>query len=344
MYCRNIMQAKIINDQNTWDEFVISCPSYTFFQGYLWGEFSQKRGEKIFKFGFYDDSKLIGVALLCKVFARRGTYLFCPHGPIFKKEDSKYWKFFFEFVKNLGRQEKVVFVRVSPVSRKDHKLEALFKKANFLNAPIHMSAESAWILNLKNKSEEEILSEMRKTTRYEIKKAEKENHQVIKSTDAKDLKIFLQLYHQLINRQNFTPFSDSFLTDEFSTFVKNGNAMLFLEKYKNQFVASLMIIFYGRGAYYHQGATKPLRGSSVSYLAQWEAIKEAKSRGLEFYNFWGIAPNDNSKHPWFGLSLFKKGFGGEQVDFIHAQDFPINWPEYLPTYIFETFRRIKRGY
>lgn len=338
-----MLKTKLIEDKAIWDEFVCKVPLHTFFQSFEWADFNQNIGDTPKKYGFYEKDKLVGIALIIKVFAKRGTFLFCPHGPLFTVDKPDYWKFFLEFFREQGREEKVNFVRVSPTALDNHKIQALFSQEKFISAPIHMSAESSWVLNLDNKPEEQLLAEMRKTTRYEIRQAEKRGYQVIKSTNPKDLKTFLKLYHQTVDRTNFVPFSDNYITKEFLAFSKNNKAMLFLEKHNSKFVAALMVIFHGQGAYYHQGATTPLGKEAVSYLAQWEAIKEAKSRGCTFYNFWGIAPNDNPKHPWYGLSLFKKGFGGERINFIHAQDYPIKLWRYLPIYILETIRRLKRS-
>ncbi|MEK7143873.1 MAG: peptidoglycan bridge formation glycyltransferase FemA/FemB family protein, partial [Patescibacteria group bacterium] len=77
-------------------------------------------------------------------------------------------------------------------------------------------------------------------------------------------------------------------------------------------------------------------------LLQWEAIKEAKNRGCRFYNFWGIAPENNPKHPWAGLTLFKKGFGGFSEEYIPAHDFVIKY-SYWFVCLIEKIRKIRRG-
>lgn len=340
---KNIMlKIKEINSQKIWDGFVIKQPLYTFFHSWGWGEFNKSMGDQIWRWGIYNHQKLVGVALIIKIRAKRGNFLFCPHGPIFQQFKPSYWDFFLKSIKQFGMDQKVSFIRISPVDLKEDKLLVIFKRNSLIDAPIHMSAESSWVLNLKEKSEEQILGEMRKTTRYEIRRAQKLGYQIIKTKDPKDLKHFLKIYHTTADRENFVPFSDEYLTQEFTTFATQSQAVLFLEKHGSKFVAGLMVIYFGKGAFYHQGATLHLPKESVSYLAQWEAIKEAIKRGCYFYNFWGVAPTDNPKHPWYGLSLFKKGFGGQRVDFIHAQDFPLKPLNYLPTYLFERLRRIRR--
>jgi lipid II:glycine glycyltransferase (peptidoglycan interpeptide bridge formation enzyme) len=107
-----------------------------------------------------------------------------------------------------------------------------------------------------------------------------------------------------------------------------------------------VIIYYGNmAAYRHSGSLNLDSRYPTSYLLQWHAIQEAKGRGMEWYNFWGIAPeNATKKHPFFGITHFKKGFGGENKKLLYCQDFRINKTRYLLTKIIETIRRIRRGF
>ena len=52
-------------------------------------------------------------------------------------------------------------------------------------------------------------------------------------------------------------------------------------------------------------------------LVLWEAIKESKRRGLKVFDFEGIYDKRFPKlnKGWKGFSNFKKGFGGEKVEF-----------------------------
>jgi lipid II:glycine glycyltransferase (peptidoglycan interpeptide bridge formation enzyme) len=105
-------------------------------------------------------------------------------------------------------------------------------------------------------------------------------------------------------------------------------------------LAQAFVIFYGKEAVYHYGAsTDEGRHYPGAYLIQWEAIKEAKKRGMTRYNFWGVAPENNANHRFSGLSLFKRGFGGEDFEYLHAQDLIINYPRYLVNYLVEFLRK-----
>jgi len=81
----------------------------------------------------------------------------------------------------------------------------------------------------------------------------------------------------------------------------------------------------------------------ASYVVQWRSILEARKRGINLYNFYGIAPDDKPNHPWRGITLFKKGFGGREINYIHAHDLPVS-PMYLVPRTIEAIRTKMRGY
>jgi len=100
----------------------------------------------------------------------------------------------------------------------------------------------------------------------------------------------------------------------------------------------------GEYAFYHHGASQNTYPKiPTAYAVQWAAIREAKKRGIKLYNFWGIAPDENDKkHPWAGLTLFKKGFGGYRTNYLHAQDLPLSW-KYWISWSIELIRRKMRN-
>ena len=189
-------------------------------------------------------------------------------------------------------------------------------------------------------SEDAILAGMRKTVRYEIRHAEKDGIEVFSTTNPEYLKEFFALYAQTSTRQGFVPHTG--IREEFEVFTKKHQAVLYLGKAGGQTLSAAIILYYGNQAIYHHGASVPSK-LPVSSVIQWEAIREAKKRGMNVYNFWGIAPENSLKHPWRGITLFKKGFGGREINYIHAQDLAIS-PMYVLPRTVELVRRISRGY
>lgn len=349
------MEIREIQNKEIWENFLLQCKEKTFLQSWNWGEFNEAMGRKSWRLGIYDDDKIVSVALISKIGARRSTFLFVSHGPVTidglsAKEKTKVLKLLLSRLLEIAKEEKAVFIRISPIWLRNEENIELFKDLKFKNAPIHMHPETTWELDI-SKSEEDILMGMRKTTRYLIRQAEKNpDVKIVKSNDTKDLESFNYVYSETGKRQHFTIYQSKYTEKEFTTFLKDNQVSLFLGKYKDEVVAVAIFIFWqGICFYHHSGSILKYNKIPVSYLLQWEAIKEAKERGCSVYNFWGIAPdikekNDvkKSKHPWAGLSLFKMGFGGYKKDYIIAQDFIIS-QKYWLNYIIESVRKIKRG-
>lgn len=309
---------KEITSQITWDSFIHEHSPMALFQSWAWGEVEKKLGNTVWRWGWFDGKRLTGVAQIEKISARRGTFLHVRHGPIGSIN--------FNDIVQLARSEKAWFVRISPQVQK-------VPYSGLVPAPIHaMDAELCWVLDL-DKSEEELLAGMRKTTRYEIRRAQK-----LGVTVDTGLKDFFALYTQTSQRHDFVPHGG--IHEEVEVFGKD--AVVLNAKFEGKTLASAIILFWGDQAIYHHGASVYSK-IPASYLLQWEAIREAKIRGKKLYNFWGIAPEDKPNHPWRGITLFKTGFGGRQMEFMHAQDYLVSPFAVIPRTV-ESLRKRLKGY
>ena len=373
------MNIKQIKNKTEWEKFVLAQLSTIFVQSYKYGEFYEKMGESSWIFGIYDDGKLIGGSLVVSTHAKRGDFLYLPYGPLLPEENrEEALQELTNFLKNFAKENKYSFIRVSPFIDETDKTKKIFKNAGYKNAPIHVLAETTWLLDIQ-KSDEELLMNMKKNHRNLIRRCERDGVKIEKKSDPKNLVEFNKLHNETAKRHNFHRFSDSYVKKEFSVFAPDNEVMLFnaylpstkktvteSEKEKSthsktknyQSTSSLVrglpdgrldsssvIIFYGNmAAYRHSGSLGLNKKLPTSYLLQWEAIKEAKKRGIRYYNFWGIAPvNAHKKHPFKGITHFKKGFNGFQKDLLHCQDLPVS-AKYWVTWVIETIRNFNRGF
>jgi lipid II:glycine glycyltransferase (peptidoglycan interpeptide bridge formation enzyme) len=221
----------------------------------------------------------------------------------------------------------------------------LLRRIGLRNAPMHASAyEATWKLDISF-PESALFRNMRKTTRYIIRQAEKNPDIAIeKSMNGKDLEIFQKLNREVAIRQQFVPFSDNYIKNEFEVFSKDNQVLLLFGKYKDEIVAGALVIFWQGSGYYHQAASLSKYAKlSIPYLLQWEAIRESQKRECKFYDFWGyVDPKANPSHPWAGPTLFKMGYGGHPHEYVLTQDFLLS-PFYWLTYFFEKLRKRKRN-
>lgn len=331
------MEIKEITNKAEWDTFLKTRPEANFLQSWQWGQFHEALGKKIVRSGFYDRDKLQGVMLCVVEKARRATYLTVPGGPIIDWNKTSLVNTFKNEVIRAARENNCSFVRVRPQLESNDFSQKLFKKFGFKVSPMHLHAELTNQLDIQ-KPEEELLANMRKATRYEIRKAEKIGVRVEESTNPKDITKFYKLQLKTAKRQGFVPFSLKYLQEQFKVFSSSNNAILYASYFEKKLLAMSFIIFYGSEAVYHYGAsTDDGRRYPGAYLIQWHAIKEAKKRGLKTYNFWGVAREEN--HRFANLSMFKRGFGGLDFEYLHAQDLVVKPIPYILNYIIEQARK-----
>ncbi|MBI2036263.1 peptidoglycan bridge formation glycyltransferase FemA/FemB family protein [Candidatus Microgenomates bacterium] len=335
-----MLKITVIKDKKKWEGFLLSQSYQPFFQSWSWGEVQERLGHRVWRLGIYEGRKMVGICQIVEIRARRGNYFHLRHGPLLANFKKQFPRLLGGIMK-MARTDRIDFIRMSPLLPEEFDINFL-QKQGFRNSPIHnMDAENAWVLDL-DKTEEELLKSMRKTTRYLVKKGEKLSLEIIKASSIRELEAFLRLYEKTAQKHGFVPHGG--IREEIEVFKKDGQAELFLARYKKKIISGALVIFYGNLAVYHHGATDPkFEHLSPSYLVQWEAIKEAKRRGKKIYNFWGVVPPSKPHHPWQGLTLFKTGFGGRRINFIHAQDLPLS-PWYWKTFLIESIIRIRKGY
>lgn len=354
---------KQIENQALWDKFISQNYPHTFLQSWAWGDFNRTLNNKVWRLAVFDQDKLVGVFLTIKEEARRGVFLFVPHGPILKsgpiksglnnkgfdqwesKQKFKVLKEITTFLINRASEENCSFIRVSPVFSKTEENEVIFKRLGFAKAPIHIHSEFSWILDL-TPPEEILLKKMRKTTRHLLKKNHKPPLEVVMVEDLEGLSSFYRLYQQTIKTKGFVGYDLDYLKAELVAFKNSPRAdcRLYLAYHKREPLAAAFVVLYGQSAFYHHGAR--LRQQTkipASHILQWTIIKRLKKEGYLFYNFWGIAPKNKPNHPWQGLTIFKRGFGGFEEKYLPSQDYVLKW-SYWINWLVETGRRIKRGY
>lgn len=333
------IKVEDITNKSQWEKFVLSYQGANFLQSWNWGQFHQNLGKVIKRVGFIKNGHLLGVMLCVVEKAKRATYLTVPGGPLINWEDKSQIQAFRKTIEDLAKKEGCAYVRVRPQLLENEKNDKLLKKLGFKNAPMHLHAELTRQLDL-SKGEDQILSEMRKTTRYEIKQATKLGIKIKTSQNPADLDEFYKLQAETASRQGFVPFDKKFLKEQFSTFALDNQAILYTAYLGKLKLAQAFIIFYAAEAAYHYGASTLLgRRYPGAYLIQWEAIKEAKIRGLKRYNLWGVAPERETNHRFYGVSVFKRGFGGEDVEYLHARDLVINPLTYKINWLIEMARK-----
>lgn len=340
-----MITTRVITSPAPWNQFVRELSPNTFLQSYEWGQLQQEMGEGVRTIGLFENDRQIGAALLIFVRARRGQHWLCPHGPLLR--DQKYFQSALEalvhYVRTHDSSLHGVALRVAPLTVTTPESLTALQTVGFRPAPLHVHTELTWMLDI-TPTDDLLLQNMRKTTRHAIQKAQDIGVTTETVTPAEAVARFIPLYEQTKQRHGFVPFPTRYLEAQVRIFSHENQVFCTIARYHGQDVAGAIVMHVGNRAFYHHGASRKMPGNvPASHLLQWYNIQEAKRRGCVHYNFWGIAPDTAPKHPFAGITVFKKGFGGYAVAYLHAHDLPLS-SRYWMLWATEQVRKWKRGF
>ena len=337
-------QLKHITDKEEWEGFITSHPEANFLQSWNYANCYKNLGNKIFTIAIYKKNKLHAAAFILKEKAKRGTYLSIAGGPILDYTDQPLFNYLTKQLRQLAKQEKALFIRIRPNTINNQTIQKCLKTSGWIPSPVNLEAELTLMIDL-TKTQDQLIKEMKKNTRYEIRRAPKFNITTTVSTRLTDLEQFCNLQEELGKKQGFTPFSTKLLIQQFKELSKDNQVALINAYQDKTLLASAYIIFYNQKAAYHYGiSTHANHRLPGSYAVQQRVIEEAQKRGIKQYNLWGglVPEGFEGEHRYKGVDHFKRGFGGEEIRFTPAHDLVVS-PLYYLTKYFELFRKKRRG-
>jgi lipid II:glycine glycyltransferase (peptidoglycan interpeptide bridge formation enzyme) len=255
------------------------------------------------------------------------NYLYIPHGPEIhldqitgglKNELAQ----FVSYIKNLAREQKSIFIKIEPLQ--DSVIELLYGASadwRIKKSSKEIQPHRSVIMDLE-KSEEELLGAMHHKTRYNIRVGEKKGLQL---REKDDLESFWKLLKHTAKNDNFSTHEKSYYEKLLNTSNLHARTVFVehdarpLDDIKDRLIAGAILLTHGDTLYYLHGAMdRDYKPMMAPYILHWQIIKRAKEQGLKHYDFWGI---DAKK--WSGVTRFKLGWGGCQVEYPGAFDIPI---------------------
>ncbi|HLD82300.1 MAG TPA: peptidoglycan bridge formation glycyltransferase FemA/FemB family protein [Patescibacteria group bacterium] len=300
-----------------------------FLQSWEWKEFQESVGRKTRVFGIEQDGRLVGYALGIVHKLPIKNYLYCPRGPLFvddlsDEEKNIGYQTLLRHIKEHTKELGIIFLRMEPpetVIRKQEIEDAFFRSHVFFRRVHFMQPSDTTMLNL-NQHESLLLKEMHNKTRYNIRLAKRKGVKTRISND-KDFDIFWNLLQQTAKRQKIATHPLEYYKKLLAA-TKNGlSSRLFIAEYEGTPLACNMVISYQDTAVYlHGGTSDQYRNLMAPHLLMWSAIKDAKERGLRYFDLYGIAPSyATEKHPLYSITRFKRGFGGIEVNYMGSFEF-----------------------
>lgn len=323
--------------RDEWDDFVARRAEANFLASWQWGAVHEREGFAVVRRALCRDETVIGAIQAIVRDAKRGRYLEIGGGPLVDWRDEPLAAYCTLQLRQLAKEQGCVFVRVRPQLAATAEHRAFFRRLGFRPAPWHLYAQYTTILTL-DRDDETLLAGMRPQTRQRIRQAEKQGVKVSFSSDRAAADEFFAVQQETAKRQGFIPPSKAFLEAQVETF--GEHARVYRAEKDGVLLNLAIVMWYGQEADYHEGAsTLESRKAPGSYALQWRAIRDARDAGYKRYNFWGIAPNDDPRHRYAGVTEFKRGFGGQDYHYVPAQDLVVQPLAYVKNWAVENIRK-----
>lgn len=320
-----------------WEEVLKKYPEANFLQSPMYQKMNELLGNKTVVLNFEKEGYALGIVRD----AKRGRYLEIPCGPLINWKDKKVAKETIASIAEVAKKNNCVFVRIRPQLTASSDNSKLLEDLGLKKSPMHLAAEHTVMIDLTS-SEEDLLSKMRRQTRYEVRRAEKLGIKVTKDNSEEIFKEFHDVQVETAKRQNFIPPNLKVLMAEREAFGKNINIYT-AKTAEGEVIAYGMMIWDGQeGDYYEAASTELNRKLPGAYAIIWQAMKDLKKEGCKRFNLWGIAPAGQPNHRYAGVTTFKTGFGGELIEYVAAHDLIISKVRYLKDFVVETIRKKKR--
>lgn len=331
------MSNKNTISREQWNDVIKRFPEANFLQSPSYGKMNEILGEKV----IIEDFGGNGHALMIVRNAKRGRYLEIPCGPLINWKRIELVKQVFQTIHEVAVMEKCIFVRIRPQLINSPNNSKLLAKLELNKSPMHLAAEHTVIIKL-SASEEELLANMRRQTRYEVRRADKLGIKVTCGNSEDLFKEFQRVQAETAKRQGFVPPNLKTLMAEKEAF--GDNARIYIaETAEGEKIAYGLIICDGlEGDYYEAASTELNRKLPGAYALLWRVMRDLKNEGYERFNLWGIAPAGQPNHRYAGVTTFKTGFGGETVEYVPAHDMVISRMGYLKDLVVEKARKRRR--
>jgi lipid II:glycine glycyltransferase (peptidoglycan interpeptide bridge formation enzyme) len=179
-----------------------------------------------------------------------------------------------------------------------------------------------------NKSEQDLLKDMRPNTRYKIRQSQNQGI-VIRTALQASVQDWYKVYAETCQRHGMSQQEQSYFEALIAQHQHGKDEVqvhLLTAEYQDKVIASMFQVICNTRAVYLYGASLSMQGNiRASYALQWASIQFAKSKGCTEYDMFGAAPNMlNPSHPLHGVHKYKKGFGGYLYHRMGCWDYPIH--------------------
>lgn len=303
---------------------------------------------------YNNEIKAASMLVAKPTFLGKSTFI-APGGPLLDLEDQALTDFFIKSLKKYVKSHNGYVLHISPyyeLTERDRHGDLIpngfshqnavknLKNLGFIELKSASQPKYMYALDLNGKTPEELMADFKSNTRGHIRKAEKMGVKV-RELKREELSIFKDITEKTSHRRDFTDQPLKYYEQMYDLFVPRGEALFLVAEAETLPLSAAMFMLYGdEVVYLFSGSDEQyMKDYNAQYELQWYMIKLAAEKHFKRYNFYGIhgLPDDSHKD---GVYEFKKGFGGQVLEYIGTYELPIDHKFYQ----FKKFlKKLKKG-
>ncbi len=322
-----------------WDSFLEATPDAGFMQSSWYADFRASVGYECFGVVLKDQDVIVGGAMVVKwSYAPYGCFYYISDGPVLPGQEpaaSEAFDAILEIIEKHRKSEAetVSHLRIEPRWRSLPSFVRGFQTLTFPDA--YTEPRNTLCIDLRP-SEDAILAQMKPKGRYNVRIARRHGVSVIEDTSDQGLADFLRIYKRTVVRQRIDAKPPGYFRTLLGILSDRRQVSIFFAEYRGRRLAAALVVYFGRRAtYFFGGSLVVQRRLMAPYLLQFEIMRRAKARGCEWYDLWGVAPEGATDDPWHDISVFKRKFGGLELNLVPTLDHVYD-PEAYDHYVAST--------
>lgn len=287
----------IENPDARWDEFVSKYPHHLIFHTSIWAQILKSSYDAKLAYYVLEDKGEWLLAIPGMLIGRflRLWYSLVPYGGFIGNKE--YIPTFLETLTKDIRKYKIDRLEiVDPEVSQPSEIRGFVGNESYRH-----------ILNLENKTEEDIWKNYKPNLRRTIKEAMDAELSVEKIRESKEVELFYKFYLESMRRQRGVVHYPLELFRGIFSLIEQGKGDMFFAKYEGILIAGIVIIYSEDTAhYFHGGSLSKYLNLRPNDLLFHTAIKEVMQRGKKQFDFLGSAKNMRS------LIQFKEKWGTQR--------------------------------
>ena len=243
----------------------------------------------------------------------------CINSNLSYKEQEKYAKKIMKYIDEIAEQYSCeeIWLRMDPLANPEQKI--IFYNYNFLLRYGYIDYSSLTQLVDLKKDKDSLYADIRKGHKSNIKKGQRYEIEIYDASNITKEQIELYKFIYEMDAGKVTRNSELYL--HYLYYIQNDLGALALAKYKEKYVAAMIVTFFQKTAYYssYGELTEQLEGIPVGHTMQWKMMEYLKDRGIESYELgeqiFGNTHYNCPNKKLIDISNYKRGFGGYTVPF-----------------------------